>query len=508
MSNLTASSRSSGDAAAIASLQDTFAAHRRAFLQHPFPTLRERRAHLYALAEALLHGRARIRQALRADFGAHPAAAADLAEISGALARALHAAKHVKRWMRPERRKVDRLSFGTSKAQIAWQPKGVTGIIAPWNFPIDLSFGPLCDMLAAGNRVIIKMSEYAPACAEVVFDILAETYAADHVTVVKGGVDLAKAFASLRWDHLLYTGNPEVGAAVAQSAAANLVPVTLELGGKCPAIFTADSVNAAHVTRLLGVKLVKNGQMCISIDHCLVPRAQVEHFVRLAQAAFDGPLRNYSRGEDCTGIISAHHYQRQQDMLDQARDSGASIVQLDKDGAADPASRRMPVFLVIDPDPSLRIMKEEIFGPILPIIPYDSFDCALQSVNLSERPLGVYLYTKDAALVDRVRRETFSGGYAVNVCAAQGAIPDLGFGGIGRSGSGRHHGIDGFREFSNPRGMFVMGVGTSFDAFIPPYDPKKHRKISQMFALRKLQLRVGRWLRPGGTARKAIPQSP
>jgi coniferyl-aldehyde dehydrogenase len=508
MSDLTASSRSSGDATAIASLQDTFAAHRRAYLQHPFPTLRERREHLYALAEALLHGRARIREALRADFGAHPAAAADLAEISGALARALHSAKHVGRWMRPERRKLDRLSFGTSKAQIAWQPKGVTGIIAPWNFPIDLSFGPLCDMLAAGNRVIIKMSEYAPACAEVVCDIVAETYAADHVAVVKGGVDLAKAFAALRWDHLLYTGNPEVGAAVAQSAAANLVPVTLELGGKCPAIFTADSVNAAHVARLLGVKLVKNGQMCISIDHCLVPRAQVEHFVRLAQAAFDGPLSNYSRGADCTGIISARHYQRQQEMLDEARNSGARIVQLDRNGGADPSSRRMPVFLAIDPDPSLRIMKEEIFGPILPIIPYDSLDDILQTVNLGERPLGLYLYTKDAVLVDKVRRETVSGGYAVNVCAAQGAIPDLGFGGIGRSGSGRHHGIDGFHEFSNPRSMFVMGVGTSFDAFIPPYDPKKHRKITQMFALRRLQLRIGRWLRPGGATRKAIRQSP
>jgi coniferyl-aldehyde dehydrogenase len=502
MSDLTAPSHSSGDSTAIASLQRAFAAHREAFFKHPFPDLRERRAHLYALADALLRGRSRIREALRADFGTHPAAAADLAEISGPLARALEAAKHVKRWMRPERRKVDRLSFGTSKAQIAWQPKGVTGIIAPWNFPIDLSLGPLCDMLAAGNRVIIKMSEHAPACAAVVFDIVAETFAADHVTVAKGGVDLAKAFAALRWDHLLYTGNPEVGAAVAQAAAANLVPVTLELGGKCPAIFTDDSVNAAHVTRLLGVKLVKNGQMCISIDHCLVPRAQVEHFVRLAQASFDGPLRNYSRGADCTGIISTGHYRRQQDMLDEARNSGARIVQLDRDGGADPATRRLPVFLVIDPGPNLRIMKEEIFGPILPIVPYDSLSSALAAINRGERPLGLYLYTEDAALVDKVQRETFSGGYAVNVCAAQGAIPDLGFGGIGRSGSGRHHGIDGFREFSNPRGMFVMGFGTAFDAFIPPYGPEKHRKIEQLFALRRLQLRIGRWLRPGDTMRK------
>jgi coniferyl-aldehyde dehydrogenase len=485
------------DMPAIALLGKSFAAHREAFLRQPFPDVRDRRAHLYALADVLLRSRTRICEALRADFGAHPAAAADLAEINGPLARALHAAKHVKRWMTPERRSIDRLSFGTSKAQITWQPKGVTGIIAPWNFPIDLSLGPLCDMLAAGNRVIIKMSEFAPACADVVFHMVTETFDTDHVAVARGGVDLAREFAALRWDHLLYTGGTKVGAEVAQAAAANLVPVTLELGGKCPAIFTAESVTADHVSRLLGIKLVKNGQMCISIDHCLVPRAQVDQFVRLAQASFNGALRHYSRGADCTGIINEHHYQRQLAMLDEARHAGARLVQLDSDGCADPAARRLPLFLVIDPHPDLRIMQEEIFGPILPIIPYDSLSAVLSSVTRGERPLALYLYTQDASLVDRVRRETFSGGYAVNICAAQGAIPDLGFGGSGRSGCGRHHGIDGFREFSNPRGMFVMGHGASFDTFIPPYDQKKHSKIEQMFALRRLQLRIGRWLRPG-----------
>src|SRR5882762_2063303 len=214
MSSITALPNSAMDTTAIASLQKKFAAHKQAFFKHPFPDLRERRAHLYALADALLGNRARIREALQTDFGAHPAAAADLAEIGGPLARTLAAAKHVKRWMRPERRSVDLLSFGTSKAQIAWQPKGVTGIIAPWNFPIDLSFGPLVDMLAAGNRVIIKTSEYAPACGELTRDILGKTFAADHVAVVNGGVEVGKAFTALRWDHLLYTGNPEVGAMV------------------------------------------------------------------------------------------------------------------------------------------------------------------------------------------------------------------------------------------------------------------------------------------------------
>jgi coniferyl-aldehyde dehydrogenase len=490
--------------ATIASLHTTFAAHKRAFFEHPFPDAKERRAHLYALADALLSYRPQIREALRVDFGAHPAAAADLGEIGGPLARALTAAKHVKHWMRPERRGVDRLSFGTSKARISWQPKGVTGIIAPWNFPIDLSLGPLCDMLAAGNRVVIKMSEYAPACGEVVEQIVANTFAADHVAVVNGGVELGKAFTALRWDHLLYTGNPEVGAAVAQAAAANLVPVTLELGGKCPAIFTEDSVNATHVSRLLGVKLIKNGQMCVSIDHCLVPRAKLEDFVQLAQASFTGELQDYSRGVDCTGIISARHYQRQQQLLEEAQHAGARIVQLDQGGVADAQTRRLPVSLVIDPSPELRIMREEIFGPILPVIPYDSLDETLAAINRGERPLGLYLYTQDAGLVDKVRRETFSGGYAVNVCAAQAAIAEMGFGGVGRSGSGRHHGIDGFREFSNPRSMFVLGRGSAFETFIPPYGPRKYRQIEQMFGLRRLQLRVGKLLRPG---RRPLPRN-
>ena len=485
------------ETAAIDALHLAFAEHKQAFFKHPFPDLEERRAHLYALADALLSNRERIRDALQADFGAHPAAAADLVEISGPLTRALAAAKHVKQWMQPERRSVDMLSFGTSKAQIAWQPKGVTGIIAPWNFPIDLSFGPLVDMLAAGNRVIIKTSEYALACGEVTRDILGKTFAADHVAVVNGGVDVGKAFTALRWDHLLYTGNPEVGAIVAQACAANLVPVTLELGGKCPAIFTADSVNAKHVTRLLGVKLVKNGQMCISIDHVLVPRAKLEEFVQLAQASFAGALNDYSRSADCTGIISPRHYQRQQQLLDEARAAGVRIVQLDQNGGADATTRRLPVSLVIDPDPSLRIMREEIFGPILPVIPYNSLDETLAALNRAERPLGLYLYSDDTALISKVQRETFSGGFGVNVCAAQGAVPEMGFGGIGRSGSGRHHGIDGFREFSNPRGMFVMGRGASFDTFIPPYGPGKYKQIEQLFGLRRLQLRFARWLRPG-----------
>jgi coniferyl-aldehyde dehydrogenase len=482
------------DSAAIADLQRRFSAHREAFLRHPFPEAHERRAHLYALAQALLDNRERLREALRADFTVHPDATADLVDVGGPLSRALGAARHVSRWMRPERRRVERLSFGTSKAFVSWQPKGVAGIVVPWNFPFDLSLGPLADMLAAGNRVIIKMSEYTPACGQLAHEIVARTFDVDHVTVVNGGVELARAFTALRWDHLLFTGNPEVGRQVALAAAANLVPVTLELGGKNPVVFAADAVTPAHVSLALGVKLVNGGQMCVSMDHCFVPAAQLERFVALARAHFEGTLRDYSRSAHCTAIISPRHFDRQLQLIEEARRAGARIVQLDSEGAVDAATRRLPVSLVIDPDPGLRLMREEIFGPLLPVIPYHSVDELIERLKREERPLALYLYTGDAALIERFRRETVSGGFGVNAIGAQAALDELGFGGTGRSGGGRYHGYDGFREFSNPRGMFVRGRGGGFRTFLPPYGPAKLRQIERLFALRRLQLRLARTL--------------
>jgi coniferyl-aldehyde dehydrogenase len=192
----------------------------------------------------------------------------------------------------------------------------------------------------------------------------------------------------------------------------------------------------------------------------------------------------------CTGIISPRHFGRQRQLLEEARTAGARIIQLDAEGAVDMATRRLPVSLVIDPDPRLRLMQEEIFGPLLPVIPYDSIDEVIEQLKRAERPLALYLYTRDAALVERFRRETFSGGYGVNAIAAQAGLDELGFGGVGKSGSGRYHGYDGFREFSNPRGMFVKGWGGAFKTFLPPYGPGKHRQIDQLFGLRRLQLKV------------------
>jgi coniferyl-aldehyde dehydrogenase len=416
---------------------------------------------------------------MSADFGVHPELFTDLVEVLGVAGRAAYAIEQLETWMAEEERFADPAFYGTARAGIRYQPKGVIGNIVPWNFPFDLSAGPLVEMLAAGNRVIIKPSDYTPACAELLRQMVFETFPEDQVAVSVGGVALAREFPTLRWDHLLYTGSPAIGREVARAAADNLVPVTLELGGKCPAILDTDSIDPESVRSVIGTKLIKNGQMCISVDYALVPRGQVDDFIAHAQSYASDELGDYTSSTDCTGIITQRHLERIEAMVEEARAAGARLVTLGGEG--DRETRRLPLVLVIDPPSGLRIMREEVFGPILPVIPYDDLGAAIAEINAGERPLGLYVYSKNAEVAEGVLRQTTSGGACVNICALQGALPALGFGGIGQSGSGRHHGIEGFREFSNPRGVVIRGTGDLADAFLPPYGPVAEAIVSTVF---------------------------
>ncbi len=460
---------SASDDAAIDRMRAAFQAQRDAFASDRKPTLAERRHRIERLIGMMVGNRARIRAALAADFGAHPAAASDLIEVLGVVGRAQYVLANLEEWMRPSTRDTDPAMLGTARAFVDYQPKGVVGNIVPWNFPFDLSVGPLIEMLAAGNRVMIKPSDYTPACGSLLAEMVGAAFDPTLVHVANGGLDLARAFADLPWDHLLYTGSPNVGRQVMQAAARNLTPVTLELGGKCPAILTPGSVNQENVKSVIGTKIVKNGQMCISVDYCLVPRPDIDRFVELSTAFMQDAAPDYSRGEECTGIISDRHLDRLSDMLDEARAHQSRVVTLESAGPLDRTTRRMPMSLVIDPAPELRMMKEEIFGPILPVVPYDDLDAAISTINAGERPLGLYVFGDDPSVTDGVLDRTISGGASVNTCAVQGALPSLGFGGVGMSGMGRHHGIEGFREFSNPRGTVVRGANDHIDAFFSPY---------------------------------------
>ena len=457
------------DAETITGLHQAFEAQRRDFTAHPHSTLEERSQRIGALAMMMLGNRDRIRRAVSEDFAVHPELFTDLIECLGIAGRAQFALSQLPQWMADEERYADPALYGDGKAFLRYQPKGVVGNIPPWNFPFDIGVGPVVEMLAAGNRVIIKPSDYTPACGELLASMVRDTFDPLHVTVVTGGVELARTFPTLPWDHLLYTGSPNIGRSIMKAAAENLTPVTLELGGKCPAVLLDDAVDAKSVANVLGTKMIKNGQMCISVDYCLVPRSRTGEFVGLARQYVQENLPAYSRSGDCTGIITERHFDRVIELREQARDAGYEVIELEDGGITDRASRRMPLSLVLDPGPELGVSKEEIFGPLLPIKPYDSLDEAIGVINDGERPLGLYVFGHDDAAVDAVLDRTTSGGACVNACAMQGALPSLGFGGSGNSGMGRHHGIEGFREFSNPRGVVVRGDQDLIDAFYPPY---------------------------------------
>ena len=471
----------SDDQGAIAELHETVERQRAAFQADPFPSLEERRGLLGALAGMLVSHRAAIEEAMSSDFGVHPPLAADLIEVLGPAGRAAYAAEQLEGWMSLEPRGAEPALYGSGRAFVQPQPKGVVGNIVPWNFPFDLSVGPLVEMLAAGNRVVIKPSEYTPACAELLREMVHATFERDRVDVMVGGLELARAFTRVRWDHLLYTGSPAIGREIARAAAEQLVPVTLELGGKCPAILTADSVNAESVKQVLATKAIKNGQMCISVDYCLVPREQVEEFATLAMSYARESMPGYCTSGSCTGIISARHLERIQRLLEEARANGCDVRTLEEEQGVDPDARQLPISLVIDPPEDLALMREEIFGPILPVKAYDTVENAIEHVNAGERPLALYVFAQDEAVANEVLRRTSSGGACVNCAAVHGALPTLPFGGIGQSGAGRHHGIEGFREFSNLRGVFVRGEADLLEAFAPPYGPEAEALVQAAF---------------------------
>ncbi|WP_458732894.1 aldehyde dehydrogenase family protein [Sphingobium xenophagum] len=453
----------------VCELTRLFDAQRAAFRSSSAPTLAQRSDHIRGLVAAVMRNRKRIKDALHADFVWHPEAVADLIEILGIADRAKYVLAELPRWMADDVRPIDSQIWGSGQAVVRYQPKGVIGNMIPWNFPFDIAFGPLIEMLAAGNRVILKPSDLGPASAAAIVEIVREAFDETHVGVVTGGLELAEAFSALPWDHLMFTGSPAVGRHVMAAAAKNLTPVTLELGGKCPAILSYDSIDVATVGNIVGMKLLKSGQVCVAPDHVFVPHDRIEDFMTLVSAHVANELTQHTDSKDATGIITSRHFDRLIGLIDEARAAGSVVVQPESGAAIDRNARQLPFTVIVDPDPQLRVMTEEIFGPILPIIPYVSIEEVIRKVNAGERPLAIYVYAQDPAFSNNLLARTTSGGGCVNLSVLHGAIPTLPFGGIGNSGMGRHHGIEGFREFSNPRGLFIRGDGGAIDAFCPPY---------------------------------------
>ncbi|HMI93179.1 MAG TPA: aldehyde dehydrogenase family protein, partial [Polyangiales bacterium] len=383
------------------------------------------------------------------------------------LGRIRYTSERLEQWMKPVERECDP-SFGDASCAVWHQPKGVVGNMAPWNFPADISLGPLVDILAAGNRALVKPSESAPCCAELVRSAIAEHFDPEVVSVVTGEADLARAFAEVPWDHLIYTGNPAVARLVMAAAAKNLTPVTLELGGKCPTIVAPDRVNEDTVADILALKAVKSGQVCINTDYVLAPHDALERMVAIMAQTWSAMFPSFVANPAATGIVNERHYQRLLGYVAEARERGARVIELG-DERASAERRKFPLTLIVDPADDLQVMQEEIFGPILPLKPYRTLDDAIAYVNGKPRPLALYVYTDDPNVANDVLMRTISGGACVNSVAAHAAVPSLPFGGVGNSGMGCHHGYEGFQTFSHARAVFKRGSVNTWELLRPPY---------------------------------------
>lgn len=466
------------DSIAIKRLKNIFELQKTAHNKNPNPRLNERIELMKRIPDMVRKYRDKIKEGLLTDFGSHSEETTDLFEIVATFDRAQYYSSNLKNWMKPIKKAGNPVTLGHTSLYVKHSPKGVIGNMAAWNFPYEELLGPLFDMLSAGNKVIMKPSELAPASGKVIEEMISEFFKEDEVAVVNGGLELAKEFTNMPWDHLMYTGSANVGKIVMEKAAKNLTPVTLELGGKCPTIIDETAVTDENVEMIVGVKVIKRGQICTNTDYIIVHESKKDELIEKIKANFSNCLES-DNGISCsTGIINDRHVNRLQSYLDDAKAKGAEVVQLGVE--MDNELRNMPFYLILNPTDDLLVMQEEIFGPILPIKTYSDPEEVISYVNAHDRPLGLYIFSKNKTFIDRIANNTHSGGVGINLVALQAAQPSLPFGGVGASGMGRIHGQEGFQEFSYARGYMVKGSGGTIDWFIPPFDKKTRKLINDV----------------------------
>ncbi len=450
------------------SLEMRFSRMQQAARSDPDPTL-ELRLHRLKRLERLLREHAdALADVVRRDFGHRSVAETRLLELFPCHETLAHACRNLRRWMRPQRRHVA-LWFQPGRAEVRLQPLGAVGIIVPWNYPIYLAVAPLVAALAAGNRVLIKMSELTPATSSLFAELIAGMFAEDEVSVVEGDAGVAHAFSQLSFDHLLFTGSTPVGRDVMRAAADNLTPVTLELGGKSPAIIGRAAHFDKAVERIVVGKLLNAGQTCIAPDYVLLPAGREQDFIEAARRVVAMCYPDIKTTPDYTAIINERHYARLCGYVDEARTQGAEVVELAPGVPADAASRRLPPLVILGVNEGMCVMQEEIFGPLLPLIPYRDLDHAIAFVNDRPRPLALYYFDTQSSCIDTVLNETVSGGVTINDTLLHIAQEDLPFGGVGPSGMGCYHGFEGFKTFSAQKAVFRQSRFASVGLFKAPY---------------------------------------
>ena len=455
-------------------LDGIFDRQRKAQQRAPYSDWPRRAAWLKALCALLRDNDAHICEAISADFGRRPPEETRLLELFPSLGSIDHALRHARHWMRP-RRQFAGFWFLPARTEVMPQPLGVVGVIVPWNYPLYLAVGPLVDALVAGNRVLVKMSEYTPAFSALFAELVEKYFPDGEVRVVNGDADVAAAFAALPFDHLLFTGSTAVGRKVMRAAAENLTPVTLELGGKSPAIIGPNARFEHAVQRIIYGKCVNAGQTCIAPDYVLLPRVREQEFIERAHAGFTRMYPDFAGSGEYATIITPRQHARLLQLRDAAVAGGAITHPLA--AARDGAARRLPPTLLTGVLADAGVMREEIFGPLLPLVPYDNLDDALDYIAARPHPLALYLFETDQRVVQRVLERTRSGGVCVNDTLYQIAQHHLPFGGVGSSGMGAYHGEDGFHTFSKMKPVFRQSRFAPAALLNPPYGARFRRML-------------------------------
>ncbi|MBS7233390.1 coniferyl aldehyde dehydrogenase [Flavobacterium psychroterrae] len=456
-------------------LNTILSAQRNAFLRDGIPTLERRRADLKNFKNALISNRKQIQDAINADFGHRSKHETDIVEIIGIIQGINYLSSNLRKFMRPRSRYVA-LHTQLGSARVEYQPLGVVGVISPWNYPINLSLMPVVTAIAAGNRVMLKPSKYTPATNAVIEEIFKAIFPEEQVILVNSD---GAAFSKLPFDHLVFTGSTSVGRSVMKAAGENLVPVTLELGGKSPVILSKGYSLEKATSRIVYGKLLSAGQTCIAPDYMLVHKTEIDAFI----AAYDKSVKTaYPDGptsEDYTSIINDQQYKILKDLLDDASAHGAKIIEVGyRPEQASSRPHTLAPTIVLGVTEEMKIAKEEIFGPILPIIPYGTIDDAIAYVNERPRPLALYYFGNDSQEKRKVLSRTTSGNVTVNGTFSHIAQDDLPFGGVGESGMGAYHGIEGFRTLSHAKGIYEQGRWNGMDILHAPFGKLTDRLIN------------------------------
>ena len=420
-----------------------------------------------------------LAHAVQADFGVRSVQLTEIADLLVLRSLMSHTLKCLPKWMKPVKVATP-IYLQPARAFLQRQPLGVVGVVSPWNYPVQLALGPTITALSAGNRVMLKPSELTPATSALMAELIGKTFAPDEVCVVQGDGAVAAEFSSLSFDHLFFTGSTAVGRIVAKAAAANLTPTTLELGGKSPCIIDASCDMKSAALKIAHGKLLNAGQTCIAPDYVLLPKGQEAAFGHAFAQAVAQLFPTIAGNPDYAAIISPRHQERLQAMLAAAEAGGARLQTIDTGGVAT-AHRQMAPVIAFDVPPDAKLMHEEIFGPVLPVVPYDSVDQAINYINARPRPLALYWFGQDNAVRDTVLARTVSGGVSINDTLMHIAHENLPFGGIGESGWGSYHGEAGFLRLTMQKPVLVQSKWARGDLFYPPYG----KRFDQIMGLLK-----------------------